>query len=90
MSRPKYKELYLKEKAKTKFSYNLLMSINKMLNEVGIESEVSKRRRPDMFSLEVLLKIYNPSNNLYGMIGINEDFLEGASLQEKSDLDVLQ
>ena len=77
MNRPSYKKLYLEEKCKTRFSYNLLTSIVKMLNEVGIEAELQKRRRPDMFELEVLFKVYNPNNSLCGMIGIKEDLLEG-------------
>ena len=77
MNRPKYKELYLREKAKERFSYNLLMSIVDMLKQVGIDAEVSKRKRPDTFFFEALLKIHNPSNGLYACIGVNEDLLEG-------------
>lgn len=82
MNRPSYKKLYLKEKSKTKFSYNLLMSIVDMLNQLGIKAEIEKRFRNDCFCTELLLKTHNPSNNLYGCIGINMDFLEDGETNE--------
>ncbi len=77
MKRPSYKKLYLKEKLKEKFSYNLLMSIVDMLNKLGIEAEIEERFRTDIFGIEAILKTHNPNNGLYGCIGINKDLLEG-------------
>ncbi len=82
MNRPSYKKLYLKEKNKTKFSYNLLTSIVDMLNQLGIEAEIEKRFRYDSFCTEAILKTHNPANSLYGCIGINMDFLEGAEIEK--------
>lgn len=76
MSRPSYKELYLKEKAKTKFSYNLLMNIVKMLEQVGLKTELAERFNNYSFSKNILLKVLNPSNNLYGCIELKKDLLE--------------
>jgi adenylyl- and sulfurtransferase ThiI len=77
MNRPKYKELYLKEKSKAKFSYDLLMNIVDMLNKVGIKAETHKRFRTDSFMITAVLNVHNPYNKLYGCIAIDEDLLEG-------------
>lgn len=81
MNRPKYKKLYLEEKAKTKFSYNLLMSIVKSLNDIGIKAETMERLNNFSFDIELLLKIHNPSNGLYECIRMNKDLLEGAKYE---------
>lgn len=81
MNRPKYKELYLEEKRKTKFSYNLLMSIVDMLNKLEIEAEIEKKFDKYILEKLAILKLHNPNNNLYACIKIKEDLLEGAKYE---------
>ena len=74
MSRPSYKELYLKEKMKSKFSYRVLKNIVDMLNGIGIETEIEKGKYT--FRNVAILKAHNPSNNLYACLEMDEDLLE--------------
>lgn len=73
----KLKKENRKLKDRSEFSYNLLISIVNMLNNLGMKAEIEKKF--DKYSLLdlAILKVHNPNNNLYACIKINEDLLEG-------------
>ena len=74
MTRPKYKELYEKEKMKTRFTEELLKAIAHVLEDIGL--------KPTLYTIEdgivdtINLYIYNPSNNAETKIVINKDRIE--------------